>query len=90
MTKLIFPREGRYLRVDTIRECVNVKNYIEKNYERQELRAFSKCNHEYKTWIFNSINSVLSFYAYMLNHLGIDGFKIRVKQRISPPLKRQG
>jgi len=80
MYKLIFPRgEEKYLHVKTLSTCIMVKNYIEQNYGRQNLTAISFCGDEAKRWKFTSINSILTFYAYLLNNEGIGNLKIRVK-----------
>ena len=83
MTKVIYPKEGRYLRIDTIRDCVMVHGYVERNYETQELRCYTFCGKDVRSWHFKSINAVLTFYAYILNHIGFDDFKLRLKQRLT-------
>ena len=82
MTKLIYPVQGKYLHVKTIGTCVVVRDYVETHYEKEELRCYSFCGRDVKSWHFNSINSVLTFYAYMLNHMGINDFKLRLKQKL--------
>ena len=82
MSKLILPREGKYLSVRRIGDCVTVRNYIETHYETQELRCFTFCGDDIRTWKFHSINSILTFYAYMLNHIGMIGFKLRLEEKL--------
>jgi len=88
MTKVIFPRSGEeWLHVKLIGTCIVVRNYIETHYEKEELRAISFCGDDCRKWRFNSHNSILTFYAYCLNHIGMHGFKIRLKQRTSPSVE---
>ena len=82
MTKTIFPVQGKYLHVKTISTCVMLRNYVETHYETEELRCYSFCGRDIRKWSFHSINNVLTFYAYCLNHLGIDGFKLRLKKKV--------
>jgi len=84
MTKVIYPVQGEWLHVKLIGTCIVVRNYIELHYETQELRAISFCGDDCRKWRFNSHNAILTFYAYCLNHIGMHGFKIRLKQRTSP------
>ena len=82
MSKLVFPKEGKYLSIRRIGDCVTVRNYIETHYEKDELRCYTFCGDDVRTWKFTSINSVLTFYAYALNHMGMIGFKLQLKQKL--------
>ena len=82
MTKLIYPVQGKYLHIKNIGTCVMVRNCVETHYEKHELRCYSFCGEDTRSWKFHSINSILTFYAYLLNHMGFDGFKLRFKERL--------
>jgi len=83
MTKVIFPRSGEeWLHVKLIGTCIVVRNYVETHYETQQLRCYCFCGKESSSWKFNCINDVLTFYAYLLNHMGMNDFKLRLKQKI--------
>lgn len=82
MSRLIFPQEGKYMSIRRIGDCVTVHNYIENHYERQELRCFTFCGDDLRTWKFRSIREVLTFYAYALNHMGMIGFRLQLKEKV--------
>jgi len=82
MTKQVLPREGRYMSISTIRDCISVRNYIDWHINQEELRAFTKWGNECRVFKFRCQNDIMTFYAYLLNHMGFDGFKIRVKKRV--------
>ena len=83
MSKLIYPEngEGKYMSIRRICDCVIIRNYIEQHYETQELRCYTFCGDDVRSWKFRNINEVLAFYAYALNHMGMIGFKLQLKQK---------
>ena len=87
MSRLILPAEGKYLSIRRIGDCVTVRNYIESHYETDDLRCFTFCGDDIRTWMFRNINEVLAFYAYALNHMGMIGFKLQLKQKEGDPTR---